>query len=143
MATHSSILAWRIPWTDEPRGVQCMGSQGIGHDRVTNATQPFILLALQTLLTLHTSNLIISATNQLRFTFQCLLYLLIHTSIIFGSQFCNSISGLLQQHPNSTLCHYFLSFPIYLHFSPDFLQHKFSLVVFWLQEMQKVHTDPS
>ena len=27
MVTHSSILAWRIPWTDEPRGLQSMGSQ--------------------------------------------------------------------------------------------------------------------
>ena len=118
MATHSSILAWRSPWTEEPRGVQSMGSQRIGHDRVTNTTQPFILLALQTPLTSHTSNLIISATNQLRFTFQSLLYLLTYLHFHhIGSQFCNSISGLLQQHPNSTLCHYFLSFPIYLHFS--------------------------
>ena len=30
MATHSSILAWRIPWTEEPGGLQSMGSQGIG-----------------------------------------------------------------------------------------------------------------
>ena len=27
MATHSSILAWEIPWTEEPRGLQSMGSQ--------------------------------------------------------------------------------------------------------------------
>ena len=27
MSTHSSILAWRIPWTEEPGGLQCMGSQ--------------------------------------------------------------------------------------------------------------------
>ena len=27
MATHSSILAWRIPWTEEPGGIQCVGSQ--------------------------------------------------------------------------------------------------------------------
>ena len=27
MATHFSILAWRIPWTEEPGGLQCMGSQ--------------------------------------------------------------------------------------------------------------------
>ena len=32
MATHSSILAWRIPWTQEPGGLQSMGSQGVGHD---------------------------------------------------------------------------------------------------------------
>jgi len=35
MATHSSILAWRIPWTEEPGGLQFMGSQRAGHDWVT------------------------------------------------------------------------------------------------------------
>ena len=32
MATHSSILAWRIPWTEESGGLQSMGSQIVGHD---------------------------------------------------------------------------------------------------------------
>ena len=32
MATYSSILAWRIPWTEEPGGLQSMGSQRVGHD---------------------------------------------------------------------------------------------------------------
>ena len=32
MATHSSILAWRIPWTEESGGLQSMGSQRVGHD---------------------------------------------------------------------------------------------------------------
>ena len=32
MATHSSILAWRIPWTQESGGLQSMGLQGVGHD---------------------------------------------------------------------------------------------------------------
>ena len=32
MATHSSILAWRIPWTEEPGELQSMGSQRVGHD---------------------------------------------------------------------------------------------------------------
>ena len=36
MATHSSILAWRIPWTEEPSGLQSMESQRVRHDRVTN-----------------------------------------------------------------------------------------------------------
>ena len=31
MATHSSILAWRIPWMEEPGGLQSMGPQSIGH----------------------------------------------------------------------------------------------------------------
>ena len=30
--THSSILAWRIPWMEEPGGLQSMGSQRVGHD---------------------------------------------------------------------------------------------------------------
>ena len=33
MAPHSSILAWRIPWTEEPGGLQFMGSQRVGHNR--------------------------------------------------------------------------------------------------------------
>ena len=32
METHSSFLAWRIPWTEEPGGLQSMRSQRVGHD---------------------------------------------------------------------------------------------------------------
>ena len=32
MATHSSLLAWRIPWTEEPGGLQSMASQRVRHD---------------------------------------------------------------------------------------------------------------
>ena len=32
MATHSSALAWEIPWTEQPGGLQSMGSQRVGHD---------------------------------------------------------------------------------------------------------------
>ena len=32
MATHSSTLAWKIPWTEEPAMLQSMGSQSVGHD---------------------------------------------------------------------------------------------------------------
>ena len=32
LATHSSILVWRIPWTEEPGGLQSMGSQKVRHD---------------------------------------------------------------------------------------------------------------
>ena len=32
MATHSSILAWRIPWSEEPGRLQSIGLQGVGHD---------------------------------------------------------------------------------------------------------------
>ena len=36
MATHSSILAWKIPWTEEPGRLQSMGSLRVGHDWVTS-----------------------------------------------------------------------------------------------------------
>ena len=36
MATHSSTLAWKIPWTEKPGRLQSMGSQGAGHDGATS-----------------------------------------------------------------------------------------------------------
>ena len=36
MAPHSSILAWKIPWMEEPGGLQSMGSLGVGHDWATS-----------------------------------------------------------------------------------------------------------
>ena len=45
MATHASILAWRIPWTEEPGGVQSIGSQRVGHDGVTN-TYPNTIMVI-------------------------------------------------------------------------------------------------
>ena len=36
MATHSSILAWRIPWTEEPGGLQSTGLQRVRHSQVTS-----------------------------------------------------------------------------------------------------------
>ena len=36
MATHSSILAWKIPWTEDPGRLQSMGSQRVGHDWATS-----------------------------------------------------------------------------------------------------------
>ena len=36
VVTHSSILAWRIPWTERPGGLQSMGSQRVGHDWATS-----------------------------------------------------------------------------------------------------------
>ena len=38
MATYSNILAWRIPWTEEPSRLQSMGPQRVGHDGVTTTT---------------------------------------------------------------------------------------------------------
>jgi len=51
MATHSSILAWKIPWTEEPGRLQAMRSQRVRQDWVTslcNLTSPFFFLRKQT-----------------------------------------------------------------------------------------------
>ena len=39
MATHSSILAWKIPWVREPGGLQSLESQRVGHDLVAKQPQ--------------------------------------------------------------------------------------------------------
>ena len=39
MASHSSILAWKIPWTEEPGRLQSMGSQTLRHDLATKQQQ--------------------------------------------------------------------------------------------------------
>ena len=39
MATHSSILAWKTPWTKEPGGLQSMGLQRVGHNLATEQQQ--------------------------------------------------------------------------------------------------------
>ena len=45
MATHSSTLAWNIPWTEEPGRVQSMGSQRVGHDRA-NSLLPYLAFSV-------------------------------------------------------------------------------------------------
>ena len=40
MATHPGILAWRIPWTEEPSGLQSMGLQRVRHDSMTDTPMP-------------------------------------------------------------------------------------------------------
>ena len=44
MATHSSTRAWEIPWTEEPGGLQLMGSQRVRQDLVTKEQQQQIVL---------------------------------------------------------------------------------------------------
>ena len=41
MATHSSILAWTVPWTEWPGGLQSMGSQRVGHDSDSTTATPY------------------------------------------------------------------------------------------------------
>ena len=42
-ATHSSVFAWRIPWMEERGGLQYMGSQRVGHDRVTSLSLSWMM----------------------------------------------------------------------------------------------------
>ena len=46
MATHSIILAWEIPWTEEPDGLQSMASQRVGHDWATEHTHTWCALLI-------------------------------------------------------------------------------------------------
>ena len=46
IATHSSILAWKIPWTEEPDGLQFMWSQRAGHDGGTQHAHTMLLWSL-------------------------------------------------------------------------------------------------
>ena len=49
MATHSSILTWRTPWTEEPGGLQSIGLQRVEHDWVSNTSlHAWAILFLQT-----------------------------------------------------------------------------------------------
>ena len=47
MASHSSILAWKIPWTEEPGGLQSMGSPRVGHEWSENACMFLLYLRYQ------------------------------------------------------------------------------------------------
>ena len=44
MATHSSILAWDIPWTEQPGGLQSMGSQSVGHNLATEHAHMYVCI---------------------------------------------------------------------------------------------------
>ena len=52
MATHSSTLAWKIPWTEKPGGLQSMGSQRLGHDCATSLS---LFTALEKEMATHSS----------------------------------------------------------------------------------------
>ena len=44
MAAHSSILAWEIPWTEQPGGLQSMGSQRVGHNLATKHAHMYVCI---------------------------------------------------------------------------------------------------
>ena len=55
-ATHSSTLAWKIPWSEEPGRLQFMGSLGVGHDRATTLSLfTFHFYALEKKMATHSS----------------------------------------------------------------------------------------
>ena len=56
MATHSCIFAWRILWTEEPGGLQSMGSQRVRHDWVTSLSLLIVLLGQNLLFWVHASS---------------------------------------------------------------------------------------
>ena len=45
MATHSSILAWEIPWTEKSGELQSVGLQRVGHELVTESPSPFLQIS--------------------------------------------------------------------------------------------------
>ena len=55
MATHSGILAWRIPWTEEPGGLQSIGSQRLDIPEATYRTQTELYLLLTEPIAHHTA----------------------------------------------------------------------------------------
>ena len=59
MAAHSSTLSWKIPWTEEPGGLQSMGSQRVGHDWATPPPPP------------HSQRLWRSQWNRMKLAFSC------------------------------------------------------------------------
>ena len=55
MATHSSILAWRIPWTEEPHGLESMVSKIFGYNLVTKQQQQYSIVYMYPIFFIHSS----------------------------------------------------------------------------------------
>ena len=77
MATHSSILTWRIPWTEEPGGLHSMGSQSVRHSWATNTFTLFLFFAVVFFYYLVFKTLICSVTES------CLFFSNSHASVCF------------------------------------------------------------
>ena len=83
MATYSSIFAWRIPWTEEPVGLQSMGLQRVGHKWATNThTHTHKDLGLNLcLMTLLQLTILITVVVTYKVTVSCLLHCISPTPI--------------------------------------------------------------
>ena len=77
MATHSSILAWRIPWTEKPGRLQSMESQTVRHDWVTSLSLFHFIFVLDIFLKFHFRNLSMMDFNIFSFLSTNLLFLFI------------------------------------------------------------------
>ena len=66
MATHSTVLAWRIPGTGEPGGLPSMGSHRVGHDCSDLAAAAALALLLPTTQNTHTHSLSLSPVHEVR-----------------------------------------------------------------------------
>ena len=119
VATHSSILAWKIPWMEEPGGLQSTGSQRVGHDWVTSFTHTHThththIYGLQNSLFSQCSicgtvtNCHLSFTLFLRMLllhclpFQCIAWLMLVCS---GAQSCLTLCDLMNCSPSSCPIH--------------------------------------
>ena len=87
-ATHSSILAWKIPWTEEPGRLQFMLSPRIGHDRVTSLS--FLYIKIYKIFNIYINNL--SSRRTIFFFKKRFILLLVRTLaiIITGFQIIQS-----------------------------------------------------
>ena len=96
MATHSSILAWKIPWTEEPGGLQSMGSQRVD---MTDALHFHFVSKVMSLLFNMLSRFVIAFLPRSKHLLISWLQLL--SAVIFGAQ-------------ENKVCHCFHCVPIYL-----------------------------
>ena len=73
MATHPSILAWRIPWTEEPGRLQSMGSKRVGHDYVTKHSKAQHSTAMSNL-KMNNRFFISNKRNKIKFNKRCVRF---------------------------------------------------------------------
>ena len=99
MATHSSILAWRIPWTEEPGGLQSTRSQRVGHDWATSlslscAPRSEVGVLYGSYFCIHSASpcVLVGAFNPFPFKVIIDIYLPIAIFLVVCSWFCRSFS---------------------------------------------------
>ena len=128
MATHSSILAWKIPWTEKPGGLQSMGSQRVGHDWVTSLTFsfPYRTPGKTTRVTRRTfAGKVISLLSNM---LSRLVIAFLPRSKHLLISWLQSLSTVILE-PKKIVCHHFHCFLIYLPWSDG---TKCMILVFWM-----------